>query len=141
MEQKMKKELYNDLRKNPIDRAKYVRDSVKTGSKAKAVLIQRPDIPPATANVVANRLEKTEVVQKLRENMDGRIMRINKKRLNKMEKLIESENEKIALGAVAEAGKTVRDYEDRRAGKATQRIEKTSKKLIVKVSMNAPNGS
>lgn len=133
----MKKAAFDDLQKHPIDKAKYVRDSYKLGSNTRAVMAQKPYLPPASAQVAASRLEKTPAVQKLRENIDGRILRLNKKSLNKMEELIDDPNGKIALGAVSEARKTVRDYQDRREGKATQRVEKTSKKLIVHVSMKA----
>lgn len=135
----MKKEIFDDLQANPIDQGKYVRDSIKLGSNTKAVMAQKPNMAPATAAVAASRLEKKSNVIKLRQNIDGRILQLNKKRLNALDDLlVQKEDKKVRLGAVSEAGKVVRDYEDRRFGKPKQVTENTSKKLIIHMSMKRP---
>lgn len=135
----MKKEIFDDLQRNPIDQPKYVRDSIKLGSNTKAVMVQKPDMAPATAAVTASRLEKRETIQKLREKIDGRMLKLNNISLNTLEELHEkTQHPKIRLGAVSEARKVIKDYQDRVGGKPKQTVETTSKKLIIHMSMKRP---
>lgn len=125
-----------EMKKNPINREKYVRDKVRYKSKNKAVRIQKPWMSTAVANQVANRLEKEDVVQRLTEGIEQVLIDLNAKRLFKLNQHMDSDDESISLQAVKEAGNVVEKYQDRKVGKARQTIETKSTKVEIKLDFS-----
>lgn len=133
----MKKDVVTNLRNKPINRAKYVRDTMITGSQTKAIQAQKPWMSGKQASSVAARLNKEPVVQKLKDNIELAIVDLDVKRRKKLNELMDnSESDKIVLGAVAEAGRIINDYRDRTEGKAKQTVETTSTKLEIKLDLS-----
>lgn len=132
----MKREVYNDIRKKPIDKVKYVTDKLRTGSKTKAVQKQKPNLAKSNATNLATRLEQDPVVQRLTAGIEEKIIELNAKRLLKVADLMESEDEKIQLGAAKEAGNVVERYTDRIKGKARQEVEVRSTKVNITLDLS-----
>lgn len=124
-----------EIRRNPINREKYVRDKLRYNSKAKAVRIQKPYLSPNNANAVAKKLDSEPVVQRLSMGIEQAMINLNAKRLAKIDYHMDSEDEKVSLDAAREAGKTINHYMDRTLGKAKQSIEVKSTKLIISLNM------
>lgn len=106
-----------------IKKLQYVRDSVDLGSKAAAVRKQRPDLAPRGVTAAITRLEQDDVIKRLRQQLNDQVLELNTKRITRLHELLDSDSEKIALGAVAEAGKVVEQYRDRGEGRAKQQVE------------------
>lgn len=119
----MKADARRDLKKKPISKLKFVRDTIDLGSPHKAVKKQKPKLAPAQVSRVVRELNQDEVVIKLRQAMTDQVMGLNDKRISRLHELLDSDSEKIALGAVAEAGKVVEQFRDRSEGKAKQQVE------------------
>jgi len=124
-----------EMRRNPINREKYVRDKLRYNSKAKAVRIQKPYLSPQNAGVVARKLDEEPVVQRLSQGIEQAMIDLNAKRLLKINYHMDSDDEKVSLDAAKEAGKTINHYMDRTLGKAKQSIEVKSTKLIISLNM------
>lgn len=127
---------HNEMKKNPINREKYVRDKTRYKSKNKAVRIQKPWLSTAQAGQVANRLEKEDVVQRLTEGIEQALIDLNAKRLFKLNQHLDSEDEGISMAAVKEAGNVVEKYTDRKVGKARQTVEMKSTKVEIKLDFS-----
>lgn len=125
-----------EIKKNPINREKYVRDKVRFKSKNKAVRIQKPWLSAQGANQVANRLEKEDFVQSLTNGIEQVLIDLNAKRLFKLNEHLDSEDESISLQAVKEAGNVVEKYQDRKVGKAKQSVELKSTKVEIKLDFS-----
>lgn len=125
-----------DLQKKPIDKVKYVTDKLKTGSKVKAIQAQKPHMSKGNASNVAKKLDEDPVVMRLAAGIEEKIIELNAKRLVKMATLMDSEDEKIQLGAIREVGQAVERYTDRIKGKAKQEVEVHSTKLIIQMDLS-----
>lgn len=132
----MKKEYYNELQKNPIDKVKYVRDKLRTGSRVKAIQKQKPHIAPTNARKVANKLDDDPVVQRLQTGIEEKIIELNAKRLLKVNYHMDSEDEKVSLMAAKEAGDIIEKYTDRIKGKARQEVEVRSTKVTINMDLS-----
>lgn len=127
---------HQEIRRNPINREKYVRDKIRYKSKAKAVRIQKPYLTPGKATQVAARLEKESVVQKLSQGIEDAMIELNAKRLFKLSSHLDSDDDKISMDAVKEAGKTIERFYDRKIGKAKQTTEVKSTKINITLDMS-----
>ena len=131
----LKPDEQHEIRRNPINREKYVRDKLRYKSKAKAVRIQKPYLNPNIASQVASRLELEPVVQRLSQGIEQAMIDLNAKRLMKINYHMDSEDDKVSMDATKEAGKTINHYMDRTLGKAKQSIEVKSTKLVISLDM------
>lgn len=132
----MKQADHLDLKKKPIDKVKYVTDTLRTGSRIKAVQKQKPTFARSNAANVAKKLDADPVVQRLQTGIEEKIIELNAKRLLKVATLMESDDEKIQLGAAKEAGAVVERYTDRIKGKARQEVEVHSTKVTINMDLS-----
>lgn len=126
---------HQEIRRNPINREKYVRDKIRYKSKAKAVRIQKPYISPNHASQVAARLELEPVVQRLSAGIEQAMIDLNAKRLFVITKSMDSDDEKIQMDGAKEAGKVISQYQDRVLGKSKQSVEIRTTKLTISLDM------
>lgn len=124
-----------ELQRNPINREKYVRDKIRYKSQSKAVRIQKPHLDPRHAGSVAAKLEKETVVQTLTKGIEKVLIDLNARRLFKLGQHMDSDDAKLSMEAVKEAGKVVNQYQDRTQGKAKQSVEVHSTKVIISLDM------
>lgn len=126
---------HQEIRRNPINREKYVRDKIRYKSKAKAVRIQKPHLTPNAAAQVATKLEAEPVVQRLSDGIEKAMIDLNAKRLFVIQNSMDSDDEKIQLEGAKEAGKLIAQYQDRKLGKPKQEVEVRSTKVNISLDL------
>ena len=131
----------NEVRRNPINREKYVIDKTRYQSKSKAVRVQKPYLSPGKASSLASQLEKEPIVKQLSQGVEEVLVGLNKRRFEKLRQLLDSDNEKVSMLAVKEVGNVVENYTDRVKGKAKTTVENISTHLSISLDFSGSAAS